>query len=131
VGVDTDSGPDVRGAVCRYVDGRWDLIADGLEPTINGNVLLVLSATDAWLAADPGLTHFADRAGRRTIATVDRRRCRPGRLRGVPRLSPSLLARPFDPAERATGSKIRSPVLTCLFRPVSPSTVLIVTPSAV
>lgn len=47
-----------RGVVYQYVDGRWDLIADGLEQTINGNALLVLSATDAWLAANPGLAHF-------------------------------------------------------------------------
>ncbi len=47
-----------RGVVYRYADGRWQPLLDGLEQSINGNALLVSSATDAWLALNPGLVHF-------------------------------------------------------------------------
>ncbi len=47
-----------RGVVYRHTNGGWKLIAAGLEQTINANALLVLSATDAWLAVNPGLAHF-------------------------------------------------------------------------
>lgn len=44
--------------VYRYARGRWRLLSSGLEQSINGNALLVRSATDAWLALNPGLAHF-------------------------------------------------------------------------
>lgn len=47
-----------RAVVYQYAAGRWQLLGDGLENSINGNVLTVLSPTDAWLGANPGLAHF-------------------------------------------------------------------------
>lgn len=47
-----------RGVVYTYAHGSWRLLGDGLEQTINGNTLLVRSATEAWLGANPGLARF-------------------------------------------------------------------------
>jgi hypothetical protein len=51
-----------HGVVYRYARGRWHSLSAGLEQTMNGNALLVESATDAWLAPNPGLAHFDGKA---------------------------------------------------------------------
>ncbi|GAA0618611.1 hypothetical protein HPO96_13435 [Kribbella sandramycini] len=47
-----------RAVVYRYADGRWQSLNVGLEDSINGNVLAVLSATDVWLGLNAGLAHW-------------------------------------------------------------------------
>ncbi|MEU4198252.1 hypothetical protein AB0E69_40595 [Kribbella sp. NPDC026611] len=47
-----------RAVVYRYAGGKWQLLGDGLEGAINGNVLTVLSANDAWVGLNAGLAHF-------------------------------------------------------------------------
>lgn len=51
-------GQREHGVVYRLAGGRWQSLYAGLEETINGNSLLVFSATNAWLAVNPGLAHF-------------------------------------------------------------------------
>lgn len=47
-----------RAVVYRYAAGKWQPLNTGLEKSINGNVLTVLSATNAWLGLNAGLAHF-------------------------------------------------------------------------
>ncbi|MFF1818064.1 hypothetical protein ACFVWG_12265 [Kribbella sp. NPDC058245] len=53
---------DVNGSehavVYRYVKGAWQQLTTGLENSINGNTLTVLSATNAWLGLNGGMAHF-------------------------------------------------------------------------
>ena len=44
--------------VYRYAKGAWQPLTSGLEQSINGNTLTVLSATDAWLGLNGGMAHF-------------------------------------------------------------------------
>jgi hypothetical protein len=47
-----------RAVVYRYAAGKWQALNTGLDTSINGNVLSVLSATNAWLGLNAGLAHF-------------------------------------------------------------------------
>jgi hypothetical protein len=47
-----------RAVVYCYTAGKWQALNTGLEKSINGNVLTVLSATNAWLGLNAGLAHF-------------------------------------------------------------------------
>ncbi|MEV0797888.1 hypothetical protein AB0I34_09370 [Kribbella sp. NPDC050281] len=44
--------------VYRYAGGSWQPLTAGLEGSINGNTLAVISAKDAWLGLNGGLAHF-------------------------------------------------------------------------
>jgi hypothetical protein len=44
--------------VYRYSGGTWQPLTTGLEGSINGNTLAVISAKDAWLGLNGGLAHF-------------------------------------------------------------------------
>jgi hypothetical protein len=47
-----------RAVVYRYAGGKWHPLYTGLENSINGNVLAVLSSDNAWLGLNAGLAHF-------------------------------------------------------------------------
>ncbi|TDD47332.1 hypothetical protein E1263_34790 [Kribbella antibiotica] len=47
-----------RAVVYRYAKGAWQPLTAGLENSINGNTLTVLSATNAWLGLNGGMAHF-------------------------------------------------------------------------
>ncbi|TCC39726.1 hypothetical protein [Kribbella sindirgiensis] len=51
-------GGKERAVVYRYAAGKWQALNTGLEGSINGNVLTVLSAKNAWLGLNAGLAHF-------------------------------------------------------------------------
>lgn len=51
-------GGTERAVVYRYAGGKWQPLYAGLENSINGNVLAVLSANNAWLGLNAGLAHF-------------------------------------------------------------------------
>ncbi|WP_410785312.1 hypothetical protein [Kribbella sp. C-35] len=51
-------GGKERAVVYRYAAGKWQALNTGLEGSINGNVLAVLSAKNAWLGLNAGLAHF-------------------------------------------------------------------------
>ncbi|WP_329002855.1 hypothetical protein OHA18_06625 [Kribbella sp. NBC_00709] len=51
-------GGTERAVVYRYAGGKWQALYAGLETSINGNVLAVLSANNAWLGLNAGLAHF-------------------------------------------------------------------------
>jgi hypothetical protein len=44
--------------VYRYAGGEWRPLNNGLEGSINGNALAVISSTDAWLGLNAGMAHF-------------------------------------------------------------------------
>lgn len=45
-------------AVFRHTGHDWERLTTGLEAGINGNTLVVLSESDAWLGMNSGLAHF-------------------------------------------------------------------------
>ncbi|MFG1911676.1 hypothetical protein [Kribbella sp. NPDC048928] len=51
-------GGKERAVVYRYAAGKWQALNTGLDTSINGNVLSVLSAKNAWLGLNAGLAHF-------------------------------------------------------------------------
>ena len=51
-------GGKERAVVYRYAAGKWQALNTGLEGSVNGNVLTVLSAKNAWLGLNAGLAHF-------------------------------------------------------------------------
>lgn len=51
-------GGKERAVVYRYAGGKWQALNAGLEDSVNGNVLTVLSAKNAWLGLNAGLAHF-------------------------------------------------------------------------
>lgn len=53
-----DVGGREHAVVYRYAKGAWQPLTTGLEGSINGNTLTVLSATDAWLGLNGGMAHF-------------------------------------------------------------------------
>ncbi|MEV0789431.1 hypothetical protein [Kribbella sp. NPDC050459] len=53
-----DVGGKERAVVYRYAGGKWRALNAGLEGSVNGNVLAVLSAKNAWLGLNAGLAHF-------------------------------------------------------------------------
>ncbi|GAA1696074.1 hypothetical protein GCM10009745_47550 [Kribbella yunnanensis] len=53
-----DVGGREHAVVYRYAKGAWQQLTAGLENSINGNTLTVLSATDAWLGLNGGIAHF-------------------------------------------------------------------------
>jgi len=44
--------------VYKYVGGAWKALTNGLEQSINGNALSIISANDAWLGLNAGLAHY-------------------------------------------------------------------------
>jgi hypothetical protein len=50
--------------VYRYADGTWQPLSAGLEQSINGNTLTVISENDAWLGLNAGLAHFDGKSWR-------------------------------------------------------------------
>lgn len=51
-------GGKERAVVYRYAAGKWQALNAGLDTSINGNVLAVLSPKNAWLGLNAGLAHF-------------------------------------------------------------------------
>ncbi|WP_405064288.1 hypothetical protein OG474_22265 [Kribbella sp. NBC_01505] len=53
-----DIGGSEHAVVYRYAKGAWQPLTAGLEDSVNGNTLTVLSATNAWLGLNGGMAHF-------------------------------------------------------------------------
>lgn len=44
--------------VYRYAGRKWHALTSGLEQSINGNALTVISPSDAWLGLNAGMAHY-------------------------------------------------------------------------